>query len=82
MFDQYIVCEENFRTRDDGAPGGVVEVRMPYYRGLTLSMVEGEHRERAAWRCTGLESPAGADRIASGTGHAGSSRRRRRAFSE
>ena len=40
MFDQYIVCEENFRTRDDGRPGGVVEVRMPYYRGLALSMVE------------------------------------------
>ena len=40
MFDQYIVCEENFRARDDRRPGGVVEVRMPYYRGLTLSMVE------------------------------------------
>jgi hypothetical protein len=40
MFDQYIVCEENFRSRDDGRPGGVVEVRMPYYRGLGLSMVE------------------------------------------
>jgi hypothetical protein len=40
VFDQYIVCEEGFRARDDGAPGGVVEVRMPYYRGLTLSMVE------------------------------------------
>jgi hypothetical protein len=40
MFDQYIVCEENFRTRDDGRTGGVVEVRMPYYRGLALSMVE------------------------------------------
>jgi hypothetical protein len=40
MFDQYIVCEEGFRTREDGRPGGVVEVRMPYYRGLTLSMVE------------------------------------------
>jgi hypothetical protein len=40
MFDQYIVCEENFRARDDGRPGGVVEVRMPYYRGLALSMVE------------------------------------------
>jgi hypothetical protein len=40
MFDQYIVCEENFRTRDDGRNGGVVEVRMPYYRGLALSMVE------------------------------------------
>ena len=40
MFDQYIVCEEGFRARDDGRTGGVVEVRMPYYRGLTLSMVE------------------------------------------
>ena len=40
MFDKYIVCEENFRARDDGRTGGVVEVRMPYYRGLTLSMVE------------------------------------------
>ena len=40
MFDQYIVCEENFRARDDGRTGGVVEVRMPYYRGLALSMVE------------------------------------------
>jgi Domain of unknown function (DUF6379) len=40
MFDQYIVCEEGFRPRSDGRPGGVVEVRMPYYRGLTLSMVE------------------------------------------
>jgi hypothetical protein len=40
MFDQYIVCEENFRARDHGRTGGVVEVRMPYYRGLGLSMVE------------------------------------------
>ena len=40
MFDKYIVCEEGFRARDDGRAGGVVEVRMPYYRGLTLSMVE------------------------------------------
>ena len=40
MYDQYIVCEEGFRAREDGVPGGIVEVRMPYYRGLTLSMVE------------------------------------------
>jgi hypothetical protein len=40
MYDQYIVCEEGFRARRDGATGGIVEVRMPYYRGLTLSMVE------------------------------------------
>lgn len=41
MFDRYIVCEEGFGPRDDGRPGGRVEVRMPYYRGLGLSMVEG-----------------------------------------
>jgi hypothetical protein len=40
MFDKYIVCEDSLRHRDDGRPGGVVEVRMPYYRGLRLSMVE------------------------------------------
>lgn len=40
MFDQYIVCEDGFRAREDGRPGGQVEVRMPYYRGLFLSMVE------------------------------------------
>ena len=40
MYDRYIVCEEGFRAREDGVPGGVVEVRMPYYRGLGLSMVE------------------------------------------
>jgi hypothetical protein len=40
MFDRYIVCEEGFRIRGDGRPGGVLEVRMPYYRGLGLSMVE------------------------------------------
>jgi hypothetical protein len=40
MFDKYIVCEDGFRARDDGRAGGVVEVRMPYYRGLALSMVE------------------------------------------
>jgi hypothetical protein len=37
VYDKYIVCEENFRATETG---GVVEVRMPYYRGLTLSMVE------------------------------------------
>ncbi|HEX2551819.1 MAG TPA: DUF6379 domain-containing protein, partial [Nocardioidaceae bacterium] len=40
MFDRYIVCEEGFRALDDGRTGGVVAVRMPYYRGLGLSMVE------------------------------------------
>jgi hypothetical protein len=37
VYDKYIVCEEGFAATDSG---GVVEVRMPYYRGLTLSMVE------------------------------------------
>lgn len=40
MFDRYIVCEDSLRRRPDGRPGGVVQVRMPYYRGLVLSMVE------------------------------------------
>jgi Domain of unknown function (DUF6379) len=40
VFDKYIVCEDSLQIREDGRPGGVVEVRMPYYRGLTLSMVE------------------------------------------
>ena len=40
MFDKYIVCEEGFRHLDDGRTGGRIEVRMPYYRGLGLSMVE------------------------------------------
>lgn len=40
MFEKYIVCEDSLKARNDGRPGAVVEVRMPYYRGLTLSMVE------------------------------------------
>jgi hypothetical protein len=38
MFDKYIICTEGFRRH--GPAGGRVEVRMPYYRGLGLSMVE------------------------------------------
>ena len=38
MFDKYIICEEGFRRHGDR--GGRIEVRMPYYRGLGLSMVE------------------------------------------
>ncbi|GCD89941.1 DUF6379 domain-containing protein [Nocardioides sp. LS1] len=41
MFDKYIVCEDSLRTTDDDRTHGRVEVRMPYYRGLGLSMVEG-----------------------------------------
>jgi hypothetical protein len=38
MFDKYIICTEGFRR--DADRGGRIEVRMPYYRGLGLSMVE------------------------------------------
>jgi hypothetical protein len=41
VFDKYIVCEDSLRTTDDSRTHAVVEVRMPYYRGLGLSMVEG-----------------------------------------
>ena len=41
MFDKYIVCDDSLRTTDDSRTRGSVEVRMPYYRGLGLSMVEG-----------------------------------------
>ena len=41
MFDKYIVCEDSLRTTDKTRTAAVVEVRMPYYRGLGLSMVEG-----------------------------------------
>lgn len=37
MFDKYIVVEDTLRRTADG---GSIEVRMPYYRGLFLSMVE------------------------------------------
>jgi hypothetical protein len=45
LFDGYIVCEDGLRAREDGRYGGVVEVRMPYYRGLGLSMVEAVELE-------------------------------------
>ena len=41
MFDRYIVCEDSLRTTDESRTQAVVDVRMPYYRGLGLSMVEG-----------------------------------------
>jgi hypothetical protein len=41
VFDKYIVCEGSLKTTDETRTRGSVEVRMPYYRGLGLSMVEG-----------------------------------------
>lgn len=37
MFDKYIICEDGFQN----VPGGFqFKARLPYYRGLGLSMVE------------------------------------------
>ena len=41
MFDKYIVCEGSLQTTDANRTHAAVDVRMPYYRGLGLSMVEG-----------------------------------------
>lgn len=62
MFDQHIICREGFDnvTRDGEIIGVRFLARLPYYRGLGLSMVEdiavtlnGEaiHGRRSAWRC-------------------------------
>jgi hypothetical protein len=37
MFDRYIIVEDSLRNVDGGF---AFEIRMPYYRGLGLSMVE------------------------------------------
>ena len=37
MFDRYILVEDSLRNTDGGF---AVDIRMPYYRGLGLSMVE------------------------------------------
>lgn len=42
MFDKYMICEHDFRNViEDGAVTGFqFRARLPYYRGLGLSMVE------------------------------------------
>jgi len=42
MFDKYMVCEDSLQARFvDGRPAGFqLQLRLPYYRGLGLSMVE------------------------------------------
>ena len=40
MFDKYIICEDSLRPTKTPQPGAQVDVRLPYYRGLGLSMVE------------------------------------------
>jgi hypothetical protein len=62
MFDRHMIVDDSLRnvSGDGGAPTGfAVDVRMPYYRGLGLSMVEdvaltvdGEPCDRAAMTFT------------------------------
>jgi hypothetical protein len=42
MFDKYIICENGFRNISEGgkATGFQFKARLPYYRGLGISMVE------------------------------------------
>lgn len=42
MFDKYIICEDGFRNvRSGGSVTGFqIKARLPYYRGLGISMVE------------------------------------------
>lgn len=42
MFDRYIICEHDFRNviNDQGVMGFQLRTRLPYYRGLGLSMVQ------------------------------------------
>jgi hypothetical protein len=42
MFDKYMICEDGFRNfvRDGKVAGFQFGARLPYYRGLGLSMVE------------------------------------------
>jgi hypothetical protein len=42
MFDKYIICENSLRQRADSgeSAGFSLELRLPYYRALGLSMVE------------------------------------------
>lgn len=71
MFDQHIICREGFSnvTRDGEVIGVRFLARLPYYRGLGLSMVEdiavtlnGEAIPRQAIR---LSCAAGSGRSAS-----------------
>lgn len=42
MFDKYIICEDGFQNVSDGEEitGFQFKARLPYYRGLDISMVE------------------------------------------
>jgi hypothetical protein len=42
MFDKYIICENGFQNVSEGGKvtGFQIKARLPYYRGLGISMVE------------------------------------------
>lgn len=42
MFDKYIICEDGFQNTVDGGKitGFQFKARLPYYRGIGLSMIE------------------------------------------
>jgi hypothetical protein len=42
MFDKYIICEDGFQNTVDGGKitGFQFKARLPYYRGLGISMIE------------------------------------------
>lgn len=61
MFDKYIICEDGFSNVTEGGQvtGFQLQARLPYYRGLGLSMVEdlnikvdGQEVPRAAVKVT------------------------------
>lgn len=60
MFDKYIICEDGFRnvSAGDKVTGFQLKARLPYYRGLGISMVED-----IAIKVDGVEIPRQAIRV-------------------
>ena len=60
MFDKYIICEDGFRNVSTGnkVTGFQFNARLPYYRGLGISMVED-----IAIKVDGVEIPRQAIRV-------------------
>ena len=60
MFDKYIICEDGFRnvSAGDKVTGFQLKARLPYYRGLGISMVED-----IAIKVDGAEVPRQAIRV-------------------
>lgn len=60
MFDKYIICEDGFRNVSvgDKVTGFELNARLPYYRGLGISMIED-----LAIKVDGVEIPRQAIRV-------------------